>query len=448
MAELSLRRVLVKNTGVQMAAQAVSLGVGLGTSLVLSRYLGVEGFGQFNYIFAFFYFFLAINDFGVNTILVRDVSKQRERAGEIIGGMLSFKVFLAIVSVLAAWSTVWLMKFPEDLKNALYVFALILPVIALQLPAVIFQVLLKAEYPAIIGIFNRCAGFLLMMGAVWMGYGLTELVGALLFAEFASLLITVKCSKRFVRPTWGFDPKLWSEILRSSVPLGITALFVALINRIDFIMLERMTDLHQVGLYSAAYKVTNLLEAFPLMIMGTIYPVMSRWASEDLEQLRALYKKSVLYLGMVALPMGIGITLFAPAIIWLLFGAKFVGADRGLRVLIWSTIFLYLAISGGNLLISLGKEKVNLLILALAALVNIGLNLLWIPTLGFVGAALSTAITFLVILVGTTIGVRISLHQRRDHEVGRVISRRDVELIGVESWLGDSSLTGPVKIDG
>jgi len=401
MAELSLQRLLLRNTGVQIAAQAVSLGVGLGTSLVLSRYLGVEGFGQFNYIFAFFYFFQTINDFGVNTILVREVSKQRERASEIIGAMLSFKVLLAIISVLAAWSTVWLMKFPEDLRNGLCLFALILPVIAFQLPAVIFQVLLKAEYPALIGIFNRCAGFLLMMGAVWMGYGLTELVGALLLAEFASLLITLKCSKRFVRPTWRFDPRLWKEVLCSSVPLGVAGLFVALINRVDFIMLERMTDLQQVGLYSAAYKVTNLLEAFPLMIMGTIYPVMSRYASEDPGMLKKLYKKCLLYLGMIAIPMGICITLLAPVIVRLLFGAKFIGADRGLMVLVWASVFLYVALVAGNLLISLGREKINLLLLIPGAVLNITLNLLLIPTWGFVGAACSTTATFLWLLIGS-----------------------------------------------
>lgn len=446
MAEVSLRHLLIKNTGVQMAAHAVSLAVGLATSVVLSRYLGVEGFGQFNYIFAFFYFFLSVNDFGVNVIVVREVSRQRERAGEIIGAMLSFKLLLAIISVLVAWTAVWLMKFPEGLRNALCLFVLILPVIALQLPAVIFQVLLKAEYPALIGISNRCAGFLLMMGAVWMGYGLTELVGALLLAEFASLLITLKCSKRFVRPTWRFDPRLWREILRSSVPLGIAGLFGALISRVDFIMLERMGDLRQVGLYSAAYKVTNLLEAFPLMIMGTIYPLMAGYAKEDPERLRALYKKSVLYLGVAAVPMGIIITLFAPFIVQILFGSQFIGAERGLMVLVWSTVFLYLAISGGNLLISLGKEKVNCLILAVAALVNIGLNFLWIPTMGFVGAALSTAISFFVIFVGTAIGVSMYLKQERYDEAGEVFSRGQVEVIERKNRPTGSSLAGPVNI--
>jgi O-antigen/teichoic acid export membrane protein len=241
---------------------------------------------------------------------------------------------------------------------------------------------------------------------VWMGYGLTAMVSALLLGEFTSLLVVLKCASRFVQPTWRFDLRLWKEVLRSSIPLGIAGLFVATINRVDFLMLERMTDLHQVGLYSAAYKVTNLLEAFPLMIMGTIYPLMSRYASEDPGMLKKLYKKCLLYLGVIAIPMGICITLLAPVIVRLLFGAKFIGADRGLMVLVWATVFLYFSISGGYLLVSAGKEKVNLAILALAALANIALNLLWIPTMGFVGAALSTAITFLIILIGVIVAVQ------------------------------------------
>ena len=417
MAGPSLRRLLIKNTLVQIAAQLVSLLIGLATAAALSRYLGVEGFGQLNYIFAFFYFFLSINDFGVNTVVVREISKQRERAEEIIGTMLSFKVLLATISVLAAWTTIWFMDFPEPLRNALFVFALVLPMIALQLPAVIFQVLLKAAYPAVMGIFNRCAGFLLMIGAVWLGWGLTGIVSAFLLAEFASLLIMLKYTRGFVRPIWRLDPKLWQEVLRSSVPLGIAGFFVALINRVDFIMLEKMTDLRQVGLYSAAYKVTNLLEAFPLMMMGTIYPLMSRYATADLGQLRELYKKSVFYLGLVALPMGLGITLLAPVIIQVLFGANFIAADRGLMVLVWSTVFLCLALSGGNLLICLGKERISLVLNALGVGLNIMLNLLLIPMMGFVGAALATAATYLFILIGISLAAPLVLASARAETV-------------------------------
>jgi O-antigen/teichoic acid export membrane protein len=168
--------------------------------------------------------------------------------------------------------------------------------------------------------------------------------------------------------------------------------------------------MHQVGLYSAAYKVTNLLEAFPLMVMGTIYPLMSRYASEDLDKLRSLYKKSVFYLGLLAVPMGIGITLLAPIIVRLLFGAQFAEADRALMILVWSTVFLYLALSGGNLLISMGKEKVSLYLNMVGAGLSIALNFLLIPMMGFVGAALATTATYLVILIGVSLASYFSLH--------------------------------------
>lgn len=400
---INLKSLLIKNTGFQLVSHAISLGIGLVTTMVLSRYLGVERFGQFNYIFAFFYFFLSINDFGVTVIVVREISQHKERAGEIIGAMLSFKLLLTSISVPAAWVAIWLMEFPEELKFALFLYALILPVMALQLPAVIFQVFLKMEYPSLIGIFTRVLSFLLLMGMVRLGYGLTALAAALIIAEVASLTLLLKYARSFVRPVWRFDPNLWKEVLRSSIPLGVMGLFVALINRVDFIMLERMTDMQQVGLYSAAYKVTNLLELFPLMIMGTIYPLMSRYATEDLEKLRDLYKTSVLYLGIVAVPLGIGITVFAPFVLRLLFGAQFAGAAQGLMVLVWSTVFLYLALPSGNLLISMGNEKINLVLAMIGAGLNIGLNFLLLPTMGFVGAALATTATYFFLLISSSI---------------------------------------------
>jgi len=400
---INLKSLLIKNTGFQAVSHVVSLGIGLVTTMVLSRYLGVERFGQFNYIFAFFYFFISINDFGVAVIVVREISQHKERAGDIIGAMLSFKLLLSAVSVLAAWTTIWLMDFSEELRNALFVYAIVLPVMALQLPAVIFQVLLKMEYPSLIGIFNRVLSFLLLMIMVWLGYGLTALASALTLAEFVSLVALLKYARSFVRPVYRFEPKLWKEVLRSSIPLGVMGLFVASINRVDFIMLERMTDLQQVGLYSAAYKVTNLLELFPLMIMGTIYPLMSRYAKEDQERLRALYKQCVVYLGAVAVPMGIGITLFAPLIVKLLFGAHFANAAQGLMALVWSTVFLYLALPSGNLLISMGNEKINLILAMIGAGLNIGLNFLLLPTMGFVGAALATTVTYFFLLTSSSI---------------------------------------------
>ncbi len=408
--ELHLRRLLIKNTGVQIVGQIVSLAVGLATTVILSRYLGVERFGQFNYIlFGFYFYFLALNDFGVSVVVVRECSKARDRAGEIIGAMLTFKLILSAFSVLAAWLAIWWMNFPAEQRDALFLYALILPVIALQLPTTIFQVILKLEYSSLIGIATRLVTFLLLLGGVWIEGDLRTLVVALVIAEIFSACVLLAAARKFVTPVWRFDARLWKEVLRSSIPLGVMGLFVAVLNRSGFILLERMSNPEQLGLYSAAYRITNLLESFPIMVMATIYPLMARYAAEDVGKLRALYKQSVLLLTAVAIPMAIVITLLAPWIIQLLYGPKFAGAENVLRVLIWATMFLYIALSGGNLLIATGREQVSLTLNIIAAILSLVLGLLFIPKYGHVGAALTNAACYFFILVAIFTAVSFAL---------------------------------------
>lgn len=404
MEEVAIGRVLIKNTGLQMLAHVVSIATSMLTAMVLSRFLGVTEFGQFSYVFAFFYFFLTLSDIGVGTIVVRQLSQRKGEAGQIIGTMVYFKVLLAIVFVVVAWLTIWLMRFPDSLAQALFLYALVLPVIALELPAVIFQVLLKLEYPAGIGMVHRILTFCLLAILAWAGTGLVVLIAALVLAEIAWYGALVGTARRFVRPVWRLDRRICMEVLWSSIPLGMTNIMVAVINRADFLMLERLTDLREVGLYSACYKVTNLLEAFPLMVMATIYPLFSRYAAEDMDKLRSLFRKSTLGLSLSGLCAGVGITLAAPIVIRILFGAEFGDAATGLRVLVWSSVFVYATLTSSNLLICMGRERWLLLLYAGAAGMNIVLNLLLIPRYGFVGAAFSTSVTYLFVLIGVSIG--------------------------------------------
>ncbi len=120
------------------------------------------------------------------------------------------------------------------------------------------------------------------------------------------------------------------------------------------------------------------------------------------------------FLGIVAVPMGIGITVFASFIVRLLFGAHFAGAAQGLMALVWSTVFLYLAISGGNLLISMGREKISLVLAMLGMGLNIGLNFALIPNIGFIGAAFATTATYFFLLLSSSLAVyKVLFHRER-----------------------------------
>jgi len=182
-----------------------------------------------------------------------------------------------------------------------------------------------------------------------------------------------------------------------------------IINRIDFFMLQRMTDLHELGLYSASYRVIDLLIVPPLFIMATLFPVMSNFAKHQYAELKILYRKATWLLGSLGFLVGVGVICFSAPLIRILFGDGFVEATPVLNTLVWSAVFIYIAIPGGNLLISVGRTTMSLIINFIGAVGNIILNMLWIPKYGCAGAALATSVTYFYILAAVLFAVRWAL---------------------------------------
>jgi len=419
MSAASLRGLLARHAVAQAVTQAVALATGLVMAAVLSRYLGVDGFGRFTYLFAFIYFFLALSDLGVQTIVVREISQQPERSGEIVGAMVSLRVIVALVTAAGCWAVISWMAFAPDLARSLALFSLLLPLSALKLPVAVFQARLKIEYGAAIDVATRLVGLALVMLVVWLGRGLVAVAAALVAADVASVIMIWVVARRLVHVVWRIDRACWARVLRASLPLGLAGLLVAVTNRVDFLMLERMVGLEPVGLYGAAYRITGVLERLPQLVMITLYPIMARAALDDVPGLRVLYHRTVGAFAALALVIVAAIHWLGPWLLGRLFGREFEAADPGLQALVWSTAFLFVAIAGGHLLISAGWERVSLAAWIAGTGLNIGLNLLWIPRWGLVGAALATVCTYAVILAVTLVGAELAL--------GRLAARRGVE---------------------
>lgn len=400
-----LRRLVLRNLSYKTAAEIVALACGLASTVILSRYLDVAGFGAFNYVFAFMYLFLSLNDLGVNTIVIREVSQAPARAGEIIGAAIALRLTIAGAVLAAAWAAIWLWPMDPSLRMPLSLFALILPLNALNVPGMIFLTAMRFDYNAIGTIVLRLSGLALIALAVAAGLGVTAVLAGLLVAEIIGLAVVYRLARPLVRFHVHVDRDLWRVLLRSALPVGAALLLAAIVNRIDFVMLEQMVSLEAVGLYSAAYRITNLLEKFPLFVMATLYPIMSQLATADPARLRDVYRKTVAHFAVAGVPLGVVMTIAAPHVLALLFGEQYRAAGGALRYLVWSTVCLYLALAGGNLLLSVGRERDSLLALGFGAVANVALNFMLIPTRGIEGAAIATAVSFAIVLIITSVAV-------------------------------------------
>lgn len=415
--EHGLGRRLLRNLTVQSGSQAVVIALGLITTYVLARKLGPEAWGGFNYLFAFIYFFLALSDLGIGYTLIREIAQAPARTAELVQNMIGLKLVLSIVSVLIGWLVIALLPLPAAYKLAVRVFLLILPVQAFATPAVILQARIQVARGTIVDLANRLTGFTLMMLSVWSGHGLLFVTLSLVCGEIAGALMIIGVTFRVAAPRPRYDPPVWAYMIRTSLPLSGSSLLVAVMNRLDYLMLQVLGDLTQVGYYGAAYRLPNLFERVPQLAMTTLFPVMSQLAVRDPRALRRVYRRMQRVMALLVLPMVAGVIWLAPFIVRVWLGANFAPVAPLMRVVILASALVYLGISAGNLLIALNRPKVNFYAMAAAAAVNLTLNFLWIPRYRAMGAAWATVVGFVVLSGAGLVMAEIAL--------GRAIQRHE-----------------------
>lgn len=408
----SLRWRVASNTAAQLINQLFSIMIGLVINALISRHLGVEGYGKYNYVSAFYLFFLSLNDFGTHTITIREVSKNPQRANEIIGSMLSFKLLLSGVILLVSFLIISFKNPAADLKSALWIYGLYLPILALQLPLIMFQIRLKMEQLTILGILNRLLQFALILFSLLMNATLPWIVAAVVAADLLFIPIYWYAARNLVAPKLNLDTRIWKPILGSSVILGATGIVGYFTNQVNFIFVQHLSSTEDLGLFSAAYRIVSLFQLIPPLLMNTIYPIMARYSVESIPNLKRLYYRCLGLFCLAGVGLGFLVTLTAPLAVRLIFGASFAGAVPGVQVLIWAIVFIFFGICGGNILITFDRQIKTFWILAISGICNIALNFILIPRFGYIGTCWASVVSLAIISTLTLIAVEQTFRQK------------------------------------
>jgi len=109
----------------------------------------------------------------------------------------------------------------------------------------------------------------------------------------------------------------------------------------------------------------------------------------------------------IVLPMVAVVTFAAPYIVNFWIGPEYAAVVPLMRVLIWASALLYVALPPANLLIALRRQRINFWMMIPATVLNIGLNLFLIPTYGALGAAWANVAAYGFLAVGYLIAVGI-----------------------------------------
>ena len=250
-------------------------------------------------------------------------------------------------------------------------------------------------------------GFFLTFHA--LGYGFSSVVYSFVLAtivcSFWILFLVKHQLQRFMShlPTnqvsakQSILPKNWRPILAYSIPLTLFGLLLTGSNFMDIIMLNILADSSAVGEYAAAARWVMFFGMIAVSLELIFGPLMAgQLGLNRYDQVKVLYGASTRWGFFLTLPVSV-FQLLSREPLMLVFGKKFlVHSHDILGILVVGSIFAALSGSAGILLTISRHQYIELACLAGSLLVNMIMNLLWIPRYGLYGAALATIITTLL----------------------------------------------------
>jgi O-antigen/teichoic acid export membrane protein len=161
-----------------------------------------------------------------------------------------------------------------------------------------------------------------------------------------------------------------------------------------------------IGYYSAAYRLTEALRLLPGAVVITLYPLMAQASTGDGKALTGLLTSGLKPLLAVMIPICTGISFFAKPLIELFYTASYIPAGDALALLVWTELGVTLTIPLSYALIAIDRRGTVVQVTFVMLVVNIVLNIVMIPTWGYLGASLATVLTEGVGLIGYGIAVR------------------------------------------
>ncbi|MBI5189861.1 MAG: flippase [Nitrospirae bacterium] len=397
----SKARRVIKNTAWLFSASLLAKLVSLALMIVIARGLGDSAFGWFTLALSVSQIFIISADLGVTFLSMRDIARDRTIIARYLGGFAVLKFALSAASLIAVVAAANILGYPTEVRRIIYILYAYL--ILASLAGLLRSAFLGSElmlYDAALTLAERLAVVVPALGALWLGYGVHGVAVSYLIGGAVNLVASLYLvGTRFGWPRFHVDWDFWLASLREAYPFALVGVFSMLFLYVDTVILEQYRGEREVGLYSAAFGLIHHLRVVPSAFLGAAFPVMARAFGGGSGSSGRIYAKSFKMVLALGVPLSAGGFMLAPDIIRLIYGEGFMGAAAPFRVLIVSAWVFYLNGLFGYFLLSLDRQKANLVMIIIATALNIVLNFALVPSHGYMGAAWATLLSELAVFV-------------------------------------------------
>lgn len=366
--------------------------------LYLSSHLAPSQLGAYVWALSFTTLFSIGMDLGLSPILTREAAKDDKSDEKYLRTLLGIKIPLILITTLAAMAVLFLTKSDWTIRFLVFGAAGVM----------IFDSLSLMFYS-----FLRSKQKLGYEGAGIIGFQLITLIGGVILLELTGSIVLVMLAlttSAFINFVYSavvvktkfsyslkpaYDKKTIRYFFRIMPAFALSGIFIRIYNASDAVILGYLVDNAAVGLFSIPAKAVTAFQALiPGAFQATIYPSMSNFYITSKIRLKNLFEKSFNYLGLISVPIALGLYAIADPIIKLIW-PKYVAAIPTFKIMSLALPFIFLAFPTGLLLRACDRQTANTINRGIITGLSVVLNLILIPIYGVFGAG----ITFLAVNV-------------------------------------------------
>ena len=392
----------IKNASWIIICRVIQSILALIISMISARYLGPSNYGLLNYAMSIVTFVLPVMRLGLSSIMVQEFVSEPDREGETLGTSLVLSFISALVCILGVNLFVSIVNAGE--RETLIVCALYSSILVFQVFELInywFQAKLQAKYSSIVALVAYS------IVSVYKIYLLATKKSIYWFSLANTLdSVIIAIGLMYIYQSHGgqslsFDWIRGKKLLSVSKYYIISDLMVVVFAQTDRIMLKSMINSAATGYYSAAVACAGMTQFVFAAIIDSMRPTIfeAKKHSEDAYRLNLSRLFSIII--YLSLAQSVVMTVFAPLIIRILYGAAYRASISALQIVVWYTTYSYLGAARNIWILAEGKQKCLWQINLFGALSNVVLNAVLIPILGINGAALASLITQFLTNVAT-----------------------------------------------
>ncbi|OGK44603.1 hypothetical protein A2957_00920 [Candidatus Roizmanbacteria bacterium RIFCSPLOWO2_01_FULL_38_11] len=387
-------KIVLKNTFSLASAELLIKLITLLWIAFLGRSLSISDYGRYSYVNAFIALFALFPDSGAGLIVVREIAQNKKNQNMLLSSLFYINLSLALIScvVIVVYGLI-----KESLSTTLLISLASLSMFFTALrsaPIVKYESHEKMNVVAILNILNS----LLIITLPFILFLVTHSIlgifmGMAIGGAMSSVLTWV-----FFRKSYPFhltyNAQAIKKLFLAGLPLGLAAVASMIFSRIDSVMLNFMVGLEAVGRYNSAVPIVfGMIQLLHVPFAMAIYPTLSRVESQDKKRFRSSLKKALVVTAIWTFSAAIGISLFAPVIVPMIFGSAYQSSSNILQMLIFILPFASLSAVLYKILIIKKRQKIYLAISVFGAIANILLNIILIPSYGVIGAAGASVLT-------------------------------------------------------